>query len=72
MVLEGLGACGHAQGCQEGQLGGAEPLHNSGDDDGIDSIEWMFVGIWLKLSALSNVSALLMISFSTVVYVSFR
>lgn len=45
MVLGGLGACGHAQGCQEGQLGGAEPFHNSGDDDGIDSIEWMFVGI---------------------------
>lgn len=49
MVPEGLGACDHEQGCQEGQLGGwgggAEPVHVSGDADGIDWIEWMFVGI---------------------------
>lgn len=41
MVLEGLGACTHEQGCQEGLLGAAEPFGNStvGDGDGIDSIE---------------------------------
>lgn len=45
MVLEGLGACTHEQGRQEGQPGGAEPFRNStvGDGDGIDSIEWTFV-----------------------------
>lgn len=55
MVLEGLGACTHEQGCQEGLRGGAEPFRIGDfvdDGDGIDSIEWTFVVCLFPSSSL--------------------